>query len=51
MKLIAEFNDQNLQVITEEKNGKKHFVIEGIFAQADKKNRNGRIYPKSRYEQ
>ena len=46
MKLIAEFNDQNLQVITEEKNGKKKFVIEGIFAQADKKNRNGRIYPK-----
>ena len=45
MKLIAEFNDQNLQVITEEKNGKKKFVIEGIFAQADKKNRNGRIYP------
>ncbi len=45
MKLIAEFNDQNLQVLTEEKNGKKKFVIEGIFAQADKKNRNGRIYP------
>ena len=46
MKLIAEFQDQNLQVLTEEKNGKKKFVIEGIFAQADKKNRNGRIYPK-----
>ena len=24
----------------------KNFVIEGVFAQADKKNRNGRVYPK-----
>ena len=46
MKLIAEFNDQHLNVLTEEKNGKKKYVIEGIFAQADKKNRNGRVYPK-----
>lgn len=49
MKLISEFNDQNLQcnIITESKsNGKKAYVIEGIFAQADQKNRNGRIYPK-----
>jgi len=46
MKLIAEFNDQHLEVLTEEKNGKKKYVIEGVFAQADKKNRNGRIYPK-----
>ena len=46
MKLIAEFNDQHLEVLTEEKNGKKKFVIEGIFAQAEQKNRNGRIYPK-----
>ena len=47
MKLISEFNDQHLEILTEEKNGKKKFVIEGIFAQADKKNRNGRIYPKA----
>ena len=46
MKLIAEFNDQHLNVLTEEKNGKKKYIIEGIFAQADKKNRNGRVYPK-----
>jgi len=47
MKLIAEFNDQHLEVITEAKsNGKKQFVIEGIFAQAETKNRNGRVYPK-----
>ena len=45
MKLISEFNDQHLEFLTEEKNGKKKYVIEGIFAQADKKNRNGRVYP------
>jgi len=45
MKLISEFNDQHLEILTEEKNGKKKYVIEGIFAQADKKNRNGRVYP------
>ena len=45
MKLISEFNDQHLEILTEERNGKKKYVIEGIFAQADKKNRNGRVYP------
>ena len=47
MKLISEFHDQNLEVLTEEKNGKKSFVIKGIFAQAESKNRNGRIYEKA----
>ena len=48
MKLISEFVDQNIgcRIITEEKSGKKKYVIEGVFAQADMKNRNGRIYPK-----
>ena len=48
MKLISEFTDQEIgySEITEEKNGKKKYVIEGIFAQADMKNRNGRVYPK-----
>ena len=47
MKLISEFNDQNLKVnITEGKNGQKKYNIEGIFAQAEGKNRNGRIYEK-----
>lgn len=46
MKLIAEFNDQHLEVLTEEKNGKKRYIIEGVFAQAEQKNRNGRVYPK-----
>jgi len=46
MKLISEFNDQELNFITEGKDGEKKYVIEGIFAQANNKNRNGRIYPR-----
>ena len=47
MKLIAEYVEQNLEFITEKtENGEKKYAIEGVFAQADKKNRNGRIYPK-----
>ena len=45
MKLIKEditFND--LAVITEGKDNKKKF-IQGPFLQAQKENRNGRIYP------
>ena len=49
MKLIAEYTDgTDLQIITEKKaDGKNAFVIEGIFMQADSKNRNGRIYERS----
>ena len=47
MKLIAEFTNNNLEVLTEQNdNGEKTYAIEGIFMQADQKNRNGRIYPK-----
>ena len=46
MKLIAEYTEDNLEILTEEKNGKKTYAIEGIFMQAEAKNRNGRIYPK-----
>lgn len=46
MKLIAEYTDNNLEILTEEKNGKKSYAIEGIFMQAETKNRNGRVYPK-----
>jgi hypothetical protein len=47
MKLIAEYNDNNLEVLTEAKDdGSKSFFIEGIFMQSEQKNRNGRIYPK-----
>lgn len=47
MRLISEYHDSNLQVITEKKkDGGNSYVIEGVFMQADKKNRNGRIYDK-----
>jgi len=46
MKLIAEYTDQDIECIVEAKdNGKKKYTIEGVFMQAEKKNRNGRIYP------
>ena len=48
MRLISEYHDSNLQVITEKKkDGGTSYVIEGVFMQADKKNRNGRIYDKN----
>ena len=46
MKLISE-EVQNVQFITEaKKDGGKEYFIEGIFMQAEKKNRNGRVYPR-----
>jgi len=48
MKLISEYNTHDVQCIVEKKeDGSKNFVIEGVFAQAEQKNRNGRIYPKA----
>jgi hypothetical protein len=44
MKLITE-NIEEVQVLVEEKNGKKNLYIEGVFLQSETKNRNGRIYP------
>jgi hypothetical protein len=45
MKLITELSE-DVQYITEAKeNGEKDHYIHGIFLQANKKNRNGRIYP------
>ena len=47
MKLIAEYTDNNLEVLTEaKKDGGKKYSIEGVFMSAEQKNRNGRIYPK-----
>ena len=43
MKLIRE-EIETVQVLTEEKDGKKSFYIQGPFLQGDRKNRNGRIY-------
>ena len=46
MKLITEQSFEEVQYISEAKeNGSKEHFIEGIFLQANKKNRNGRIYP------
>ena len=44
MKLIKE-EVNNVQFITESVNGKKEHFIEGVFMQAEKQNRNGRVYP------
>ena len=44
MKLITEQID-DIEILTEEKNGKKHLYIEGTFLQGNIKNRNGRMYP------
>jgi hypothetical protein len=46
MKLITE-HLEDIEVLTEAKaNGDKKYVIEGIFMQAEKPNRNGRMYPR-----
>ena len=45
MKLITE-QLTDVQYLTEKKeDGSKNFFIEGIFMQAEKANRNGRMYP------
>ena len=44
MKLIRE-EIENVEVIVEERGGKKNLYIEGVFLQGDIKNRNGRMYP------
>ena len=46
MKLISE-EAHDIEFLTEAtKNGGKNYFIEGVFMQAETKNRNGRIYPK-----
>lgn len=48
MKLIAEYTEQNIECLVEAKEGGgKNYTIEGVFAQAEQKNRNGRIYPQA----
>lgn len=47
MKLITEQLDSNISYITEaNEKGEKNVYIEGVFMQAEKQNRNNRIYPK-----
>jgi len=49
MKLITEHTDE-LRYLTEDKNGEKKYLIEGVFMQAEAQNRNGRVYPKKTLE-
>ena len=44
MKLIVEHID-DIQLLTEENDGKEYTYIQGVFLQGDIKNRNGRVYP------
>ena len=45
MKLIAEVYDYVKPLVEATKDGKKLYAIEGVFLQAEVKNRNGRTYP------
>lgn len=47
MKLIREQIEDVNFLIEETKAGKKNYFIEGVFCQAEQKNRNGRVYPYS----
>lgn len=48
MKLITEFNDSvKTRLVLNESTKEKQYFIEGIYAQSEVKNRNGRIYPKN----
>lgn len=45
MKLITETINDGINYLVEEKGGKKHQYIEGVFLQAELRNRNNRVYP------
>jgi len=48
MKLICEFKDSNIKYVTEAAaNGERKVFIEGVFMQAEKENRNKRVYPRA----
>jgi len=46
MKLITEHTEDVKVLIEKTEQGKKNYFIEGIFMQAQKENRNGRVYPR-----
>lgn len=47
MKLICEYNEIGVKALVEAaSNGEKKFFLEGVFMQAEKQNRNNRIYPR-----
>ena len=45
MKLMTEMIENDVEFICEAKNGKKEYMLKGIFMQGEIKNRNGRVYP------
>lgn len=47
MKLIAEVVERVKPLVEATGDGQKSYMIEGVFLQADLKNRNGRVYPMS----
>jgi len=47
MKLITELTEDIKYIKEDAGNGAKNYFIEGVFMQAEQKNRNGRIYPKN----
>lgn len=48
MRLITEYTESDIEFVSEAtNNGVKKYAIEGVFAQAESKNRNGRVYPKA----
>lgn len=44
MKILKEITEQ-VEYVTESKNGQKNYFLEGIFLQGSIRNRNGRVYP------
>jgi len=46
MKLITEFIDHDIRCLSEGTGDDRKYYIQGIFMQAEKKNRNNRIYPR-----
>lgn len=49
--ILSEENTPTLTSLTEDVNGKKSLFIEGIFMQADIRNRNRRVYPRQVLEE
>lgn len=47
MKLITDISEQTKGITEARENGEKVYFLEGVFMQAEKRNRNGRIYEKA----
>jgi hypothetical protein len=47
MKLICEYNESGLSPLIENAGNEKKYFLEGVFLQAEKQNRNNRIYPRA----